>query len=419
MPSHMNAATMRRVDRYLGIPLCFLFSTMLRLYERIFPRQCATPGNVLFIELAEMGNVIMADPAMRKLRRETSASLHFAIFQQNREGLQILSTVPRDNVCTLRVTSLFALFTSFARFLWWTRNRKIDTVVNLEAFARFSSLMSGLSGAANRVGFYRFHNEGLYCGDFLTHRVAYNPHLHIAKNYLALVHALLSENSDTPHTKAVIKDRDLELPSLAFGTRQKAAMQKRLRQAAAGAGIAAPRFVLVNANASDLLPQRRWGRSRFAEVITGILGHADDIVVLLVGAAGEWRYVEKIRTMAASPRCVNFAGGCSLVDLPLLCSLSLLMLSNDSGPPHFAAPTGIPVFVLFGPETPLLYSSLGNCHPIYAGLACSPCVTAWNHKSTPCKDNKCLAAISPQEVLNRLRPWLAPGRPRQGEDSDS
>ena len=87
------------------------------------------------------------------------------------------------------------------------------------------------------------------------------------------------------------------------------------------------------------------------------------------------------------------------------------MLTNDSGPGHFSAVTDLRTFVLFGPETPLLYGSLGNSTPIYAGLACSPCVSATNHRKTPCRDNVCLQVITPEAVLRQLRSALAENRP--------
>src|SRR5262249_43816885 len=59
---------------------------------------------------------------------------------------------------------------------------------------------------------------------------------------------------------------------------------------------------------------------------------------------------------------------------------STCMITNDSGPAHFASITEMPTFVLFGPETPQFYGPLGQTTPIYAGLACSPCVAATNHR---------------------------------------
>ena len=83
-----------------------------------------------------------------------------------------------------------------------------------------------------------------------------------------------------------------------------------------------------------------------------------------------------------------------------------IMLTNDSGPGHFSAVTKLRTFVIFGPETPCLYGSLGNSTPIYAGLACSPCVSAANHRKTPCTDNTCMQVIKPEAVLERLRDAL-------------
>jgi hypothetical protein len=69
--------------------------------------------------------------------------------------------------------------------------------------------------------------------------------------------------------------------------------------------------------------------------------------------------------------------------------------------------TPIPSFVLFGPETPALYGSLGNSTPIFAGLACSPCVSAANHRKTACNKPVCLDAISVDEVFGKLDRVLA------------
>ena len=97
-------------------------------------------------------------------------------------------------------------------FLLWTRRNTIDAAVDLELFSRFSGLLTGLSGAHQRVGFYRFHNEGLYRGDMLTHRVAYNPHIpHSPRSTIALVDALLSVRRPTvPYTKTIIGDDELD-----------------------------------------------------------------------------------------------------------------------------------------------------------------------------------------------------------------
>jgi ADP-heptose:LPS heptosyltransferase len=94
-------------------------------------------------------------------------------------------------------------------------------------------------------------------------------------------------------------------------------------------------------------------------------------------------------------------------DLVPLYALSQVMVTNDSGPAHFAAPVGLPTIVLFGPETPDLYGALNDrAEFITARLACSPCVSAMNHRSTACNDAACMRAIPTGQVLDAVRRLL-------------
>ena len=66
----MKVDTMRRIDYYVGVPLCFLGSICQKAAALINRRDRKTPKNVLFIELSEMGSAILVDPAMRKLQKK-------------------------------------------------------------------------------------------------------------------------------------------------------------------------------------------------------------------------------------------------------------------------------------------------------------------------------------------------------------
>jgi hypothetical protein len=176
----MNVDTMRRIDHWAGVPLCAVATLLVRLRDWFRPRAAQPVRRILFVELSEMGTTILAEPAMRKARTELSAELFFVIFARNAGSLDLLGTFPRANVFTISDKSLFALARDTIAFLRWCRLKDIDTVVDLELFSRFTALLGGLSGAERRIGFHRFHNEGLYRGAMLTHRVVYNPHIHIA-----------------------------------------------------------------------------------------------------------------------------------------------------------------------------------------------------------------------------------------------
>lgn len=403
----MHPDLMRRIDFYAGIPLTFIATRLDRLSRWFRKPQVTRPAKILFLELSEMGSTILADPAMHKARRLFNAELYFVIFAKNRPSLRLLNTIPEENIFTIREQSLLSIATDVLKFRAWCQRKKIDTVVDLELFSRFSALLSWLSGASLRSGFFAFHSEGLYRGNLLTHRVSYNPYLHIAKNFIALINALASEKAELPYSKTVIDDAEIRLATVTYSDKEKAAMLSRiavefpdLKQ------LADTSIVLINPNSSELLPQRRWAPENFMALIRMILAAAPQSLVLITGAPEEKQGSQHMVEQVATPRCRNFTGCLKLEELPLLYSVADLMITNDSGPGHFSAVTRMPTAVLFGPETPALYGSLGNFLPIYAGLACSPCVSATNHRKTPCRDNVCLQVISPEAVFVKIKPYL-------------
>jgi ADP-heptose:LPS heptosyltransferase len=406
-PLPMNIELMRKVDYFAGIPLCFLATLLVRFAGLLAGQRGGPSKNVLFLELSEMGSAILVDPAMRKMRRVANAELYFLIFRANAASLRLLGTVPEGNVFTIREDNFVNLTLDSLRFLFWARRRRIDTVIDLELFSRYSALLTGLSGAARRIGFHAFNDEGLYRGNMLTHRVAYNPHLHIAKNFIALVNAVLASKAELPFSKTRIEDSEISLARAPVDPNAIGMMRGRIRNAYPPYDETRHRIVLINPNASELLPQRRWMPDRFAAVMRGLLADDEKLLILITGSPQEREEAALLQRQVGDERCVNFAGCLGLDELPALYQIAALMLTNDSGPGHFSSVTDLRTFVLYGPETPLLYGSLGNSTPIYAGLACSPCVSATNHRKTPCTDNVCLQVIASEAVLRQLRAALA------------
>jgi ADP-heptose:LPS heptosyltransferase len=240
----------------------------------------------------------------------------------------------------------------------------------------------------------------------LTHEVAYNPHIHIAKNFIALVNSLLTKNKETPYSKTAIGDEEIILNKVNVLSEVKERMREKIQEFCPIYDSNYHRIVLFNANASDLMPLRRWDRGNYIELARRVLETYPDIIILLTGAPAEYDGLQNIPNALQSPRCVNFAGKTTFTELVALYEVSEFMLTNDSGPGHFSAVTAMPSFVFFGPETPKLYGSLGITTPIYAGLACSPCVSATNHRKTACDDNVCMQVLHVDFVYSLLQPSL-------------
>jgi hypothetical protein len=53
-------------------------------------------------------------------------------------------------------------------------------------------------------------------------------------------------------------------------------------------------------------------------------------------------------------------------------------------------------------------------HCFHLSLPCSPCLTAYNHRTSPCDgDNQCLKGIMPEQVLAKAREILGPMEPTE------
>ena len=119
---------MRAVDRWVGVPLCFILSPFCWLSDRLRSAKKKKPDvrRTLFIELSEMGSAVIADPAMRKLQHEGNAELYFAIFKKNSKSLDILKTVPEENVFKMNADNFGGLFLDIFRFMAWSRKKKLQ-----------------------------------------------------------------------------------------------------------------------------------------------------------------------------------------------------------------------------------------------------------------------------------------------------
>jgi ADP-heptose:LPS heptosyltransferase len=297
----------------------------------------------------------------------------------------------------------------------WARLREfrrlgVDACIDLEFFARSSAILGWLSGARIRVGFHTYFAEGPYRGDLFTHRVLYNPHLHASETFLSLVAALDVDPHQLPTFDFCPEVPD-GLPQFVPEPAEIAAVRRQLGDL----GLAGRRLVLLNANCSDLLPLRRWSDENYVTLARELLERQGDLAIAFTGTAAEAGRVEELVRRVGSERCASLAGRTTLRELLVLYGLAEVLVTNDSGPAHFAALTPIDAVTLFGPETPLLFAARGpRSHPLWAALACSPCVNAYNTRQSACLDNACMRRIPVAQVRTAVESILVsrPSSPR-------
>ena len=397
---------MRRIDFWTGIPLCYAVTVadrLMRLLGRKGRGHGRRPKQILFIQLAEMGTMVVAYPALRKTKELfPDATLHFLCFDQVRSSLEMLNIIDPANIHTINSKSVVGLLRDTLRT--WSRARRadIDTVVNLETFVRYSSLLSYMTGAARRVGFHRFNQEGLYTGDLLTHKVMYNAQIHAGHTFLDLVHALVAPQGGIPVVKRPKTGDDMSIPRLVTDAATAQTIWKKL---AALNPLIDPgkKLVVLNPNASKRFPMRRLPLESYAELARQLL-EEPDVFVLITGVAEEKPDAEHIARHVGSPRVVDLTGQTTMMELLHLFNLAQVLITNDSGPAHFACLTGIHVVVFFGPELPDRYRPLARSFDVvYTGFTCSPCVSPFNQRLTTCNDNLCLKTIDIRSVSDLVR----------------
>ena len=394
-------STLQWTDRWVGAPLCAILTLLRRIFESAGPPGPRQVERILFVKFAEQGSTVLAYAAIRRaIEMVGRENVYFVVFEDNRFILDVTETIPERNVITIATRSLFGLAAGALRAVLRVRKIGIDAVVDLEFLTRFSAILTFTTGAKSRVGFHTFFGDGPYRGDLMTHRLLYNPHLHTSRMFEAMVEALTRDPAVLPtfdFTPSTSEPSASFSPSLPEVAEIKALLERENPR------ISSAPLILLNPNASDLLPLRRWPALRYVELARRLLERYPDLFIGFTGAPAEAAPNNQLADEVGSGRVIRLAGKTTLRQLLVLYTRSEILVTNDSGPAHFASMTPIRVVTLFGPETPALFAARSpNATALWAGIACSPCVNAYNNRQSVCRNNLCMQAITVDDVFKEV-----------------
>jgi ADP-heptose:LPS heptosyltransferase len=407
----VNTLRARKVDRWLGAPLRLLATGLCVLRDLFRPREPERPvRRILFILVTETGGLITAYPALQEARRRfPGARIAVLTSEMGLAILPHLGLKDEGSRFSIRTASVTGFLLDALRVVRRLRREKFDATVNLEAFMSFGALLAFATGAPRRAGFDRVPDAGRSTGALTTHRVAYNPHQHVSRAFLDLVAALAGPSGPGPHAAVPAAAIALEPPRSSPAPASRESLAALIEHLSPGAGNGR-RLVVINPNAGDLAPVRRWPLASYRSLALGLL-EIPDVLLAFTGVAAEREAARSLCRDLDPARALDLTGRTTFDELLALYERSTLLITNDSGPAHFAALVDLPVLVLFGPETPKIFRPLGhNVHVLYRDLACSPCLTVFNQKSSSCGDNRCLTGITPLEVLERATAILSAAR---------
>ena len=283
----------------------------------------------------------------------------------------------------------------YGAFVKTLRSRRFDVTLDLQGYAK-SAFMALATGAPHRYGWWRLRDGA----NFVSRSLPRRPQsLHRVDWFLDVGRALGAEPKRVTFP--------LHVPEAA---------RSRVRELLADGGIdpAAP-YAVLNPAVGD--QTRRWGAGRYAELARG-LAHRCGLPSVLIGSGKDAEICGEVRTLAlegfewpaeiAAP--FSLAGQTDLKELAAVLEGCTVHICGDTGSAHIAAALERPVVALYGPTDPDMAGPWGQSdnvlsHRELCAVKCSvkQCVYTCAGGSAP-QENiaRCLAAITPAEVLQRV-----------------
>jgi ADP-heptose:LPS heptosyltransferase len=362
-------------DRLLCVPVAVFLNFSARILGKTMGRdhshEPASVRTIIVAKFAGMGSIVQCTPLLGALhQRFPSAKILFLTSEKNADLVGRLDHI--HEIVVIDERNFASVFRSTLQALAKIVKLRADLYFDLEIYSAYASCMAILALTRNRYGFYRgssVHKIGIY-----THLVFFNTRVEIREIYLQLgLSAGCARPIEGKLGSIAIRDSDyreyerLEIPG-------------------------AP-LVILNPNASDLMIERRWPLENFQELALELKKSAN---LVTVGSASERNYVSALESVGV----LNLAGKLSLGALLVLLKKCDLLVTNDTGPMHFAWALGTPTVSLFGPVDPKHYGMrAGNIRILYKPIYCSPCVHEVDEP--PCGGNNvCMQRISVTEALD-------------------
>ena len=385
------------IDHWLGTPTCVMFGLVNKLlhpFQKSFINISGKrpPKKILIIKFFGLGSITLASSLLKGIKKTyPDAALIFLTFKNNANLLQRLNIC--DKIITVDPTNLFSfIFSSISSLIYFSFNRP-DVCFDLEFYSKFSTIMSFLSGARWRAGFYlpQFWRSSL-----VNVPIHFNHTKHILEIYSMFGHAIGVDNYPLVTAPIQIEQAENQWADAYLAQNKN--------------------FLLgINIHASDLAHCRRWPIEYFAQVINSLAKDHRNISIFLTGSQAEQAYTKLLITLIeknALSQVIDLSGQLNFGKYLALLKKLNLFLTNDSGPFHLANAMGTKTISIWGPGDPKLYGPYQNqderTEVIYKNYPCSPCMYIYQtdagffcHKQTPC-----LQETKPDEVIKIINDKL-------------
>jgi heptosyltransferase-2 len=343
-------------------------------------------GKVLVRAPNWLGDAVMAEPALRKLR-DVFRHSHLAILAPP----PVASLYEGEGLADEIITAAPQQVRTFVRQSLLLRNRRFDLAVLLQN--AFSAALLARAAGIRTVAGYPTDGRRLLLDPVIALDPDYKAR-HQVFYYLRL--ALLIESALAGRGARARGFTEEPLSGEAITPRLKASPEAKervvslLRPAQLAPGSDAPLLVL-NPGATNSRA-KRWLPERFAD-LADLISRQIGFQTVIIGVAGD---LELCHAVAAGmkTRVAVLAGKTDIPDLKALLSQASLVVSNDTGSAHVAAALGVPTVVIFGPTVHFVTRPYAdNAYIVRHQVECSPCML----RDCPI-DHRCMTGVKVDDV---------------------
>ena len=327
-----------------------------------------SPKKILIVKPSSLGDIVHSLPLLNALNRTfPSAEIHWVV-AKGLEGLledhpmvRRLWIIHKDHWKSLRMIKSTAM--EFKSLFKGLEAESYDIVIDLQGLLR-SGVLTYATRSPVRIGF-KEAREGSNL--FYTHRIEGGKEIHAVDRYLKIAYAIGCEVEDMEFPMPLIKESE------------------HIRKLKEDAG-----------DYAVIVPGARWKTKIWPAAKFGRLSSLLDMKTIIVGSSEDAEIAELIESCSGG-RALSVAGRTDLKDLISIIRGARYVITNDSGPMHIAAASGVPVVALFGPTNPVRTGPYGRNHiTVKSLIRCAPC-----YKKS-CRRIRCMEGISVEEVYEAV-----------------
>ena len=339
---------------------------------------------ILIIRPSAIGDIIMASPMIRALRRAwPDVYLAWLVDPAAQElldhnpALDAVIRWSKENWKQLfRRGHWLKLVKEMIRLRRELRSHHFDLALDVQGLLR-SRLLAWLCGAKTRWGF-----ESKEPGRFLMTRIISrgSDHTMMSSEYRHMVHEL-----------------GIDPATFAPDIRLSETITRSARKKRHDAGVQGPYIAICPFTTR---PQKHWFNDRWAELGLRLQEHTR-LPTVILGGPHDIEDSQNIISITNGP-IYNFTGKTSIGESAAIIRDAALVVGVDTALTHLGTAFGRPTIALFGATCPYLSTESHSTQIVYHRLACSPC------KRKPTCDGRydCMQSIRVDTVFEAARNLL-------------